>query len=62
MGKRIGMPDTLFPAIMFLVAFIFGFLTWIAKNVWRDRSKTQLFALIAIISTLCLIAWAMIYL
>lgn len=56
------MPNTLFPAIMFFVAFIFGFLTWVAKNVWRDRPKTQFFALVAIISTLCLIAWAMIYL
>jgi predicted permease len=40
-------------AITFLVlAVIFGWLTWIARNAWRDRRKAQAFALVAAVSTL----------
>jgi len=39
-------------AIVFLVlAILFGWLTWIAKNAWKDRKKTQIFALLATLST-----------
>ena len=37
--------------VCFICAFIFGWLAWIAKHVWRNKTKTQLFALLAIIFT-----------
>jgi hypothetical protein len=54
--------DLLIPAIFFIIAFAFGTLTWIARNVWIDKKKTQFFAFIAIMATLGLILWALIYL
>ncbi|MFA5771946.1 MAG: hypothetical protein WC974_04355 [Thermoplasmata archaeon] len=40
-------------AIAFLaLAVIFGWLTWIAKNAWKDKGKTQIFAMVAAASTI----------
>jgi hypothetical protein len=59
------MPDLetcLIPALFFLVAGIFGLLTYIARYLWQDKPKTQLFSVIAIMATVGLIMWALIYL
>jgi hypothetical protein len=59
------MPDLvncLIPALFFIVAGIFGLLTYIARYLWRDKAKTQLFSVIAIMGTVGLIMWALIYL
>ena len=59
------MPDLvlcIIPAIFFLIGGIFGLLTYIARYLWNDRPKTQLFAVIAIMGTVGLIMWALIYL
>ncbi len=59
------MPDQvtcLIPALFFLVAGIFGLLTYIARYNWKDKPKTQLFSVIAIMATVGLIMWALIYL
>ncbi len=47
--------------ISFIIAFVSGFLAWIAKNVWRDRERTNLFAMIGIISALAFMIWAWFY-
>lgn len=49
----------LFPVVTFAISFVFFWLTWIAKNVWRDKAKTQTFALVAIIATLGFMYWAL---
>jgi len=59
------MPDLVscfLPAIFFLVAGIFGLLSYIARYLWKDKPKTQLFSVIAIMGTVGLIMWALIYL
>lgn len=59
------MPDTvgcILPAIFLVVMGVFGYLTFVAKEKWRDKAKTQLFAAIASIATVGLIMWALIYL
>jgi hypothetical protein len=59
------MPDLvtcLIPALFFIVAGAFGLLTYIARYLWHDKPKTQLFAVIAIMATVGLIMWALIYL
>lgn len=44
--------EYLLALISFIGAFVFGWLTWVAKHVWQSKTKTQLFALIAIIFTI----------
>jgi|GEM_PF-2374544 len=59
------MPDLVscyIPAIFFIVAGIFGLLTYIARYLWHDKQKTQLFAIIAMMGTVGLLMWALIYL
>jgi uncharacterized membrane protein YsdA (DUF1294 family) len=43
----------------FICAFIFGWLTWVAKNVWRNKTRTQIFALLAVIFivSFMILAW-----
>lgn len=38
--------------ICFIGATLFGFLSYASKHVWKDKSKTQLYALIAIAFTI----------
>jgi len=38
--------------IAFVLSLFFGFLTWIAKYKWNDKTKTQLFGLLAVIFTI----------
>jgi predicted permease len=52
----------LLPAIFFIVAGVFGLLTFIARYRWNDKQKTQLFAAVAMMGTVALILWALIYL
>jgi hypothetical protein len=59
------MPDLvscLIPALFFLVGGVFGVLTYIARYLWKDKPKTQLFSVLAIMGTVGLIMWALIYL
>ncbi len=60
------MPDTtvgcFLPATLFLIGAVFGFLTMYARTVWRDKAKTQLFAVIAIMGAVGFMMWALIYL
>lgn len=46
-------------SVCFICAFMFGWLTWIAKNVWRNKTRTQIFALLAVIFTVSfmILAW-----
>ncbi|MBU2565629.1 MAG: hypothetical protein KKE04_00980 [Candidatus Thermoplasmatota archaeon] len=46
-------------SVCFICAFIFGWFTWIAKNVWRNKTRTQIFALLAVIFTVSfmILAW-----
>jgi len=58
------MPDLvgcILPAVFLIVMAVFGYLTLVAKEKWRDKPKTQLFAAIACIATIGLIMWALIY-
>jgi hypothetical protein len=50
------------PALFFLVGGVFGVLTYIARYLWKDKPKTQLFSVLAIMGTVGLIMWALIYL
>ena len=60
------MPDTtvacIVPGVLFLIGAIFGVLTMYARTVLLDRTKTQLFAVIAIMGTVGFVTWALIYL
>jgi len=59
------MPDTIgcvLPAVFFIIAGVFGLLTLVARQIWNDKPKTQFFAVIGIMGTVALIAWALIYL
>jgi hypothetical protein len=41
--------------IIFVCLFIAALalpMAWIAKNIWRDRAKTQIFAILGIISVI----------
>lgn len=56
------MEHLLFGFVTFIIAVIFGLvLGGYAKYVKRDRNLTQTFIIIAIIATLGLIIWAVIY-
>ena len=56
------MEHLLFGFIAFLIAVIFGLvLGGYAKYVKRDRKLTQTFIIIAIIATLALMIWAILY-
>ncbi len=56
------MEHLLFGFVSFLIAVVFGLiLGGYAKYVKRDRKLTQTFIIIAIIATLALIIWALIY-
>jgi hypothetical protein len=49
-------------AILFLVAAASGLLTWISRNVWQNVSRTRLFALLGVASTIGFVAIAMVVL
>ena len=49
----------LFPVVSFATSFVFFWLTWVAKNVWRDKPKTQAFAMVAIVSALAFMYWGL---
>jgi len=49
----------LFPVVAFAIAFMMGFVTWVAKNVYRNKRLTQTAAAIAIIATLAFMYWAL---
>ena len=56
------MEHFLFAFVTFLIAIIFGLiLGGYAKYIKRDRRLTQTFIIIAIIATLALMIWALIY-
>ncbi len=50
----------LFLALTLALALGFGLLTWVSKNVWQSRRRTQLFALLAIASTVAFVALVMV--
>ena len=50
------------PIIFLVIGALFGFLTLYAKDILRDKKKTQLFAIIAIMGTVGLVMWALIFL
>ena len=54
-------PELILPIISFICAFVFGFMTWVAKHVWIDRGKTQTFAELAVICTLARMACALFF-
>jgi hypothetical protein len=49
-----------FMALCLALSLAFGLLTWVARNVWQDRRRTQLFALCAIASTVAFVILAMV--
>ena len=53
------MANYLFPVATFAASFAFFWLTWVAKHVWRDKAKTQAFAMVAIITALAFMYWAL---
>lgn len=56
------MEHLLFGFVSFLIAVIFGLvLGGYAKYVKRDKKLTQTFIIIAIMSTVALIIWAILY-
>jgi hypothetical protein len=54
--------DCILPAIFFIIACIGGALTLYSREILRDKDKTQLFAVIAIMGTVAFVMWALIYL
>jgi Flp pilus assembly protein CpaB len=55
-------PTTILMAILLAAAMAFGLLTWVSKNVWRSRARTNLCALAGIGSTLGFVALALVVL
>jgi len=49
-----------FLALSLALALGFGLLTWVSRNVWQDRRRTQTFALLAIASTVAFVAQVMV--
>jgi len=49
-------------AIFFSVACMAGVLTLYAREILRDKEKTQFFGVIAIMATVAFVMWALIYL
>jgi len=49
-------PLTVLAVLLFAMAFVFGVLTWISKNVWQDRRRTSIFAALGIASTIVFVA------
>ena len=49
-------PLTSLAILLFAMAFVFGVLTWISKNVWQDRRRTSIFAALGIASTIVFVA------
>ena len=45
-------------AALFVVAFVFGVLTWVSRHVWQSPARTRACAIVAIISTLIFTAMA----
>jgi len=54
--------NCILPAIFFILACIAGVLTLYAREVLRDKDKTQFFAVLAIMATVAFVMWALIYL
>ena len=48
--------------IFFFIALFSGFMAIIARNIWRDPKKTQLFAYVGIVATLVFMALVFPYL
>ncbi len=46
--------------VLFLMALLFGYLAWTAKNVWQDKRATRVFVGIAITCTLSVMVLALI--
>ena len=40
----------------------FGLLTWVSRNVWQDRGRTGLFALLGVASTIAFVVLGMVIL
>ena len=41
-------PLFVFLALTLALSMGFGLLTWVSRNVWQDRSRTRLFALLGV--------------
>lgn len=54
--------DPLFVFLAFTLALSMGFglLTWVSKNVWQDRSRTRLCALLGVASTIAFVSLVMV--
>jgi hypothetical protein len=59
---RVAQVDALFVfmALCLALSLGFGLLTWVARNVWQDRRRTQLSALCAIASTVAFVILALV--
>lgn len=51
-----------FLLLFFALAVGFGLLTWISRNVWQSKPKTQLFALLGVVSTTAFVILVMVVL
>ena len=54
-------------SFVFLLLFLalslgFGMLTWISRNVWQSKPRTQLFALLGVVSTAIFVILVMVVL
>lgn len=38
----------------------FGLLTWVSRNVWQDRGRTRLFAILGVASTIAFVLQVMV--
>ena len=48
--------------LSFVMALGFGFLSWVARNYWRDMRQTRFFAYLGIVFTLIFMLLVMRYL
>ena len=38
--------------VLFLLALVFGYLAWTARNIWKDMRTTRIFVVIAVLCTI----------
>jgi hypothetical protein len=53
-------PLFVFLALTLALSMGFGLLTWVSRNVWQDRSRTRLCALLGVASTIAFVSLVMV--